>query len=104
MTATWPADVVEAVLVHMNEDHRDDNLVIVRAFGRPEATAAQMVGLDDSGGLWWVESFDEAGPDGSELRVAWPSGLITARSQIRTEVVALHDAACARLGVPPTQR
>lgn len=89
---------VEAVLAHMNDDHRDDNLRIVRAFGRPQATAAEMVGLDQHGGVWWVETPDEAGGDGSELRVAWPAGPIAGRAEIRREVVALHDEAVRRLG------
>jgi hypothetical protein len=90
--------VVEAVLAHMNDDHTDDSLRIVRAFGRSAATAAEMVGLDEHGGVWWVEVVDEAGGDGSELRVAWPSGPITERAEIRREVVALHDEAVRRLG------
>ncbi len=89
--------VVEAVLAHMNHDHPDDSLRIVRAFGRPTATAAEMVGLDEHGGVWWVEVVDEAGGDGSELRVPWPGGPITDRAEIRREVVALHEAAVLRL-------
>lgn len=94
----FDAAVVEGVLAHMNDDHRDDSLRIVRAFGRPHATAAEMVGLDEHGGVWWVETVDEAGGDGSELRVPWPSGPIAERAHIRREVVALHDAAVRRLG------
>ena len=97
MTGFDPA-VVEMVLAHMNDDHTDDNLTIVRAFGRPQATAAEMVGLDAHGGVWWVETTDEAGGDGSELRVAWPAGEITERAEIRREVVALHTLARERLG------
>ena len=95
---TFDPAVVEAVLAHMNDDHRDDNLRIVQAFGRPQATAAEMVGLDEHGGVWWVEVVDEAGGDGSELRVPWPSGTIAERAEIRREVVALHDEAVRRLG------
>ena len=95
---TFDADVVTAVLTHMNDDHPDDSLRIVRAFGRPQATAAEMVGLDEHGGIWWVEVVDEGGGDGSELRVAWPGGPIGERAEIRREVVALHDEARRRLG------
>ncbi|WP_246081726.1 DUF2470 domain-containing protein [Nocardioides litoris] len=98
MTDGFAPEVVEAVLAHMNDDHRDDSLRIVRAFGRPQATAAEMVGLDEHGGVWWVETVDEGGGDGSELRVAWPSGTITDRAAIRREVVALHEEAERRLG------
>jgi hypothetical protein len=90
--------VVSAVLAHMNDDHPDDSLRIVRAFGRPHATAAEMVGLDEHGGIWWVETVDEAGGDGSELRVEWPSRPVTERAGLRSAVVALHDEALRRLG------
>lgn len=97
MPAEFPDEVVAAILHHMNDDHTDDSLLIVRAFGAPEATAATMTGLDGEGGTWRVE----AGEDVSELRVAWPGGPISERPEVRREVVALYDAACARLGVEP---
>jgi hypothetical protein len=80
---TFPEDTVSAVLAHMNGDHLDDNLVIVRANGAPEA------------GTWTV-----MGPEGplGDLRIPWRSGPITERGEIRREVVALYDAACAALG------
>lgn len=94
---TFTPDVVAAVLKHMNEDHAEDNLLIVRAFGRPEATAATMTGLDEDGGDWRVSV------DGFELdhRVPWPGGPISERPEIRREVVVLYDTACERLGVQP---
>jgi len=39
-------DVVEAVLVHMRDDHASDGVVIVRRHGAPGATAALMLGFD----------------------------------------------------------
>lgn len=95
MTDFEPA-VVEAVLAHMNDDHLEDNLLIVQAFGAPEATAAAMAGVDAEAGTWEV-----VGPEGpmGEVRVPWPGGRITERGEIRREVVALYDAACAALGV-----
>lgn len=95
---TFAPDVVEAVLAHMNDDHADDSLRIVQAFGRPAATAAEMVGLDEHGGVWWVEVVDEGGGDGSELRVAWPDAPVTERADLRRAVVELHDQAVRRLG------
>lgn len=93
---TFEPAVVEAVLAHMNDDHLEDNLLIVRAHGAPEATAASMVGLDSTAGVWEV-----IGPEGpiDQLRVPWPAGEISERSEIRREVVALYDAACSALGV-----
>ena len=40
---TFDANVIDAVTAHMNGDHADDNLLIARAFGRPEATASEMI-------------------------------------------------------------
>lgn len=94
----FDASVVHAVVAHMNGDHLDDNLLIVRAHGAPEATAAAMKDVDGEAGTWEV-----MGPEGplGELRVPWPGGRISERAEIRREVVALYDAACARLGVAP---
>ena len=39
---SFPEQVVDAVLAHMNDDHTDDSLRIVQAFGHPDATAATM--------------------------------------------------------------
>ncbi len=92
---TFEQPVVDAVIAHMNGDHTDDNLMIARAFGVPEATSATMTGLDGEGGVWSVQT-----PNGAqELRVPWPGGPITERPEIRREVVVLYDEACERLGV-----
>ncbi|GAA5145724.1 hypothetical protein GCM10025768_03330 [Microbacterium pseudoresistens] len=98
MPTAFSDEVVSAILRHMNDDHTDDNLLIVRAFGAPDATAATMTGLDGDGGDWRVEQPDA---EPAKLRVPWPSGSITERPEVRREVVALYDAACARLGVEP---
>ena len=92
---TFAPDVVDAVLAHMNDDHLDDNLLIARAFGAPEATAATMTGLDAEAGVFSVTE-----PDGvRDLRVPWPGGPISERPEIRREVVVLYEQACAALGV-----
>ena len=87
-----------AVLRHMNTDHADDNLLIARAFGGEHATGAVMTGFDGDGGDWAVSL-----PDGgtTDLRVDWPDGPISERPEVRRQVVAVYDAACARLGVEP---
>jgi hypothetical protein len=95
----YTPEVVNAVLAHMNGDHRDDSLRIVQGFGRPGATAAVMTGLDESAGIWsaTINGADE------EIRIPWPTAPITDRGGIRREVVALHDQACAALGVAPPE-
>lgn len=93
---TFSPDVVAAVLHHMNDDHRDDNLLIARAFGDPSATAATMTTLDHLGGTWEYSVGDET----RDLTVAW-SGEIAERPEIRREIVVLYDRACEKLGIQP---
>ena len=96
---SFAADVVAGVTGHMNGDHPEDNLLIARAFGYPEATASEMVGVTDEAGIWRV-----LGPDGErEVTAAWPGGSISERPEIRREVVALYKEACGRLGVEPRE-
>lgn len=100
MTHIFDADVVAAVLRHMNGDHTDDNLLIARAFATAsdeEITDAVMTGFDGDGGVWSITR----GGSTEELRVPWPGGPIDERPAVRREVVALYDAACERLGVEP---
>jgi hypothetical protein len=88
---------ISAVLDHMNNDHPEDNLLIVRAFATKDAANAVMTDLDDTGGTWSYEAGDAA----AELTVPWGSGAISERGEIRREIVALYDIACERLDVTP---
>lgn len=99
MPHLFDADVITAVLRHMNGDHTDDNLLIARAFAETDAeiTESVMTSFDGDGGVWEIT----AGGSNSELRVPWPGGPIADRPSVRREVVALYDQACARLGVEP---
>ncbi|SDY73913.1 DUF2470 domain-containing protein [Herbiconiux ginsengi] len=94
---TFPSDIVDAVLRHMNGDHTDDNLLIARAFVDPGASASTMVGFDGDGGEWDVTR-DEVTTRAS---VAWPNAPISERPEVRREIVALYDEACAVLGIEP---
>lgn len=91
--------IVAAVLHHMNDDHQDDNLLIMRAFADdPDSiTGAEMIGLDSDAGIWRVTRADTS----EEVRVDWPGGPISERPEVRREVVALYDLACEKLGVTP---
>ena len=93
----FSARVVQAVAHHMNLDHAEDSLLIVRGLGgRPQATAASVAGLDGTAIVF------EAEVDGSReaVRVPW-SAPITERPQIRAEVVRMYYDSCAVLGVEP---
>lgn len=94
--ATFSSDIVSAVLHHMNDDHRDDSLLIARAFGSRDAETASMTGLDGDGGFFRYTVGDAE----HEITVPW-SQPITERPEIRREVVVLYDRACAELGIQP---
>ena len=88
MPHIFDADVITAVLRHMNGDHTDDNILIARAFAEPsdvEVTGSVMTGFDGDAGVWEITR----------------DGEVADRPAVRREVVALYDAACARLGVEP---
>lgn len=99
MTVFAP-EIVDAVLHHMNDDHTDDSILIVRAFAElgpeSEPEAVRMVDLDHAGGVW---RYTLAGQE-AELRVPW-SHELSERPQIRREIVRLYSAACAKLGIEP---
>lgn len=99
MTFRFDDAVVTGVLGHMNADHTGDNLLIVQAFGpAAEYTSATMARFDGDGGEWVAERADGAP---QEVRIEWLHGPIDERPQVRREIVALYDEACARLGVEP---
>jgi len=100
VTHTFDDAALTGVLTHMNRDHTDDNLLIVRASGRTDAVSATMTGFDGDGADWRAVLADGTS---AEVRIAWPGGAITERPQVRREVVALYDAACETLGVSPRE-
>lgn len=90
-------EVVAAVVTHMNTDHPEDNVLIVRSLGGvPAATGARLVAVDPAGA-----HFEADTPDGPvAATVAW-AGPVTERAHIRHEVVRMYQEACAALGVTP---
>jgi hypothetical protein len=94
---TFPSEIQSAVLAHMNGDHADDSLLLVRAFAHADASAARMSGFDEHGGNWTAT----VGGEEVAVRMPWPAGQITERREVRREIVALYDAACERLGIQP---
>ena len=85
---------VPAALEHINEDHGDTNLLYVRKLaGLPDATSAEMTGLDRYGVTLRAET--PAGP--RRARVGFPQPL-HAEADIRPAVVSLAAAARAASG------
>jgi putative heme iron utilization protein len=98
MTASpFEPEVVDQIARHMNDDHADDNVLIVRALGgQPAATAARMSGLDADAMEFEAAVHDIVVP----VRVPF-SERVTERSQVRAEAVRMYREACAALGVEP---
>ncbi len=92
---TFPEDIVTAVLAHMNSDHRDDNIMIVRAFADVDAATATMTALDESAGYWSYS----VGGEHRDIRLPWTEP-IGERAEIRREIVALYETAHKRLTKP----
>ncbi|NRQ33158.1 DUF2470 domain-containing protein [Nonomuraea sp. NN258] len=94
MSNPFTADVVEAIKRHMNDDHADDALIIVRGLGgRPAAASAFTSGVDAEA-IEFVVDGDE------RVRVPWGETL-TERPQVRMAVVRLYREACEKLGIEP---
>ena len=90
-------DVVAQIARHMNDDHAEDNVLIVRGLGGiPTATSARMAGMD-------ADAMEfAAAVDGVEVPVRIPFGeRLTERRQVRAEAVRLYREACAALGIEP---
>ncbi|MET7419923.1 DUF2470 domain-containing protein [Dactylosporangium sp. NPDC005555] len=96
MGQPFTADVIDAVRRHMNDDHAADSLLICRSLGgQPSATAAAMTGMDGDG----IDFTATVGGAPVEVRVPFARPL-TARAEVRPEVVRMYQDACAALGVP----
>jgi len=94
---TFEAEVVAQIARHMNDDHADDNVLIVRGLGGIHAaTSARMSGMDADGMDF------AAAVDGIEVPVRIPfSERLTERRQVRAEAVRMYRDACAALGLEP---
>lgn len=84
----FPDEVLAAVVAHMNEDHRDDSLSIVRTLGGlPDATGATVRALDPAGVVFGVDLGSGPGPD---VMVPWQS-TPRERADIRHELVRMTE-------------
>lgn len=78
---------------HMNDDHAESNLAMVRAFASPLATSATMRDLDRHGMTFYADT-----PDGWTLvRIAFPDGPLGDPTDIRPAVVAAAKRAAQEL-------
>ncbi len=95
---TFTPEVVAQIARHMNDDHAEDNVLIVRGLaGIGTASAARMSSLDQDGMDF------EATVDGIAVPVRIPfSERLTERRQVRGEAVRMYQQACAALGIAPT--
>ncbi|MEZ5321999.1 MAG: DUF2470 domain-containing protein [Microthrixaceae bacterium] len=92
--SSWlSSDVIEAITSHMNSEHVDDSLIIVRSHGGvPDATGALVAHLDERSITFSVDRPD--GPAGTVV-VPWPAP-VAERADIRRELVALVESAGGR--------
>ena len=84
--------MIQGVVDHMNDDHRDACLVIVQQLGgRPDAIDATMLGMDEHSAV-----FSSLDTDGQveQVRVDFDKQ-ITRDSQVRGHLVALTKKARA---------
>lgn len=95
MERPFDAAVVAAVTSHVNDDHGDACLDIVRALGGvPSASEACLEDVDAVSATFGAL----VGGEVVRVRVPW-SRRIGERAEIRTEIVAMHErAAAARAG------
>ena len=97
MTDPFPPEVVAQIARHMNDDHAEDNVLIVRGLGGVDAATAARVSGMDAGGMSFV-----AVAGGVEVPVRIPfAGRLTERRQVRAEAVRMYREACAALGLEP---
>ena len=97
MSEPFPPEVVAQIAHHMNGDHADDNVLIVRGLGgMPAATAARMSGMD-------ADAMEFAAVvNGIEVPVRIPfAERLTERRQVRAEAVRMYREACTALGFEP---
>ncbi|GEK80438.1 DUF2470 domain-containing protein [Agrococcus baldri] len=88
MSLDFTDDVIDAVVAHMNGDHADDQLAIVRAHGRPRAASATLVTIGADGLAFDVQEAHGAEAVTERVLVPWPMP-IEQRADIRRAVVML---------------
>ena len=97
MADPFAPEVVAQIARHMNDDHAEDNVLIVRGLGGVDAaTSARMSGMDADGMEF------AAAVKGVEVPVRIPfRERLTERQQVRAEAVRMYREACVALGIEP---
>jgi hypothetical protein len=95
--AAFAPNVLTAVMAHMNGHHRDDCILIARAFGGLDVVNdAVLTDLNERGAVFTAVTPDRA----ADVVVAWARPMVH-RSDHRDEMARMYREACARLGVDP---
>ncbi|MFC0626684.1 DUF2470 domain-containing protein [Kribbella deserti] len=82
--------VVDAVLQHMNEDHAEDCLLIVRMLGGvPDAVAVALTAIDPAGAVYAVGRPQRAAV---QVVIPWKSQIVD-RPQFRNEFARMYRQA-----------
>jgi heme oxygenase len=94
---TFEPEVVAQIAKHMNDDHAEGMVLIVRGLGGMHAATAARVSGVDADGMEFAAAVNDV-----EVPVRIPfSERVTERGQIRAETVRMYREACAVLGVEP---
>lgn len=95
---SFDAAAVAAICRHMNEDHREDAVLICRHLGGvDDVVAAETVGVDAAGLAFQVRR-----SGGAVVLVAVPfAAPVAGRPEVRAAVVELYERACAAAGLAP---
>ncbi len=91
--AELPEDVVDGILAHMNADHAEAGLAIVRVNFAANAVSAEMIGVETGRGLWRAVYSDDSS---RIVEVPWGAPVETAED-VRRIVVAMAEAAEERI-------
>lgn len=97
MSEVLTPEVIEGVRRHMNGEHRDDALRIVRGLSNlANAQSASLADLTPDAAVF------EAMVDDTPTRVAiaWERPIVE-RMDIRLDIVRMHTQACEALGIEP---
>jgi hypothetical protein len=90
-------EVLTAVMGHMNGHHRDDCILIARAFGElDDVKDAVLIDMDPEGAVFTAITGEAA----TDVRVEWSKPMVH-RPDLRDEMARMYRDACHALGITP---